>query len=235
MRAPPITPPELSACPTSQAASLTDVSPSCSGVGLLRYEEGIEVDDEVVVMTTKGEAVAIGIAQMTSSIMATCDHGCVAKVKRVIMERDTYPRRSPPPPFSHRRNCRPRVIHPMCSERLLPVARGGRDLPDLCARPPLVTPLPHSHRRQSHVAQPVSDHRIRRQSHAWLLRPCPLRSGAPVPSYRQDLRRWPSRTDSHEHRCMHAPAEARASPGHSANLCWLAGGAWVRLRCARSS
>ena len=30
---------------------------------------------------------------MTTSIMATCDHGCVAKVKRVIMERDTYPRR----------------------------------------------------------------------------------------------------------------------------------------------
>ena len=25
--------------------------------------------------------------------MATCDHGAVAKVKRVIMERDTYPRR----------------------------------------------------------------------------------------------------------------------------------------------
>lgn len=25
--------------------------------------------------------------------MSTCDHGCVAKVKRVIMERDTYPRR----------------------------------------------------------------------------------------------------------------------------------------------
>ena len=44
-------------------------------------------------MTTKGEAVAIGIAQMTTSVMATCDHGCVAKIKRVIMERDTYPRR----------------------------------------------------------------------------------------------------------------------------------------------
>lgn len=44
-------------------------------------------------MTTKGEAVAVGIAQMTTSVMATCDHGCVAKVKRVIMERDTYPRR----------------------------------------------------------------------------------------------------------------------------------------------
>lgn len=61
--------------------------------GLLRYENGIELDEEVVLMTTKGEAVAVGIAQMTTSIMATCDHGCVAKVKRVIMERDTYPRR----------------------------------------------------------------------------------------------------------------------------------------------
>ncbi|RHY15610.1 hypothetical protein DYB32_010740, partial [Aphanomyces invadans] len=48
---------------------------------------------EVVLMTTKGEAIAIGIAQMTTAVMATCDHGVVAKIKRVIMERDTYPRR----------------------------------------------------------------------------------------------------------------------------------------------
>ena len=48
---------------------------------------------QVVIMTTKGEAVAVGIAQMTTGVMATCDHGCVAKIKRVIMERDTYPRR----------------------------------------------------------------------------------------------------------------------------------------------
>lgn len=48
---------------------------------------------QVVLMTTKGEAIALGIAQMTTSVMATCDHGCVAKIKRVIMERDTYPRR----------------------------------------------------------------------------------------------------------------------------------------------
>jgi len=61
--------------------------------GLLRYETGIDVDDEVVLMTTKGEAIAIGIAQMTTAVMATCDHGVVAKIKRVIMERDTYPRR----------------------------------------------------------------------------------------------------------------------------------------------
>lgn len=29
---------------------------------------------------------------MTTAVMATCDHGVVAKIKRVIMERDTYPR-----------------------------------------------------------------------------------------------------------------------------------------------
>lgn len=61
--------------------------------GLLRFEDDIEVDEEVVIMTTKGEAVAIGIAQMTTATMATCDHGVVAKIKRVVMERDTYPRR----------------------------------------------------------------------------------------------------------------------------------------------
>jgi H/ACA ribonucleoprotein complex subunit 4 len=61
--------------------------------GLLRYEDGIEVGDECVLMTTKGEAVALGIAGMTTSTLATCDHGVAARVKRVIMERDTYPRR----------------------------------------------------------------------------------------------------------------------------------------------
>lgn len=60
--------------------------------GLLRYETGIEVGDECVLMTTKGEAIATAIAQMSTADMAACDHGVVAKVKRVIMERDTYPR-----------------------------------------------------------------------------------------------------------------------------------------------
>ncbi|EWC45067.1 centromere protein cbf5 [Drechslerella stenobrocha 248] len=61
--------------------------------GLLRFEDGIEVHEEVVLMTTKGEAIAIGIAQMSTVEMTTCDHGVVAKVKRCIMERDLYPRR----------------------------------------------------------------------------------------------------------------------------------------------
>ncbi len=98
--------------------------------GLLRFEDGIEIGDEIVLMTTKGEAIALGvyyqffyyyfhlrlhtpslfslltlplsltltlspllgIAQMTTGVMATCDHGIVSKIKRVIMERDTYPR-----------------------------------------------------------------------------------------------------------------------------------------------
>jgi hypothetical protein len=33
------------------------------------------------------------IGQMTTAVIATCDHGIVAKIKRVIMERDTYPRK----------------------------------------------------------------------------------------------------------------------------------------------
>lgn len=58
-----------------------------------RAEAGIEHHEEVVLMTTKGEAIALGIAQMSTVEMSTCDHGVVAKVKRCIMERDLYPRR----------------------------------------------------------------------------------------------------------------------------------------------
>ncbi|XP_022093750.1 H/ACA ribonucleoprotein complex subunit 4-like [Acanthaster planci] len=61
--------------------------------GVLRFEDGIEVNSEIVIVTTKGEAVALAIALMTTAVMATCDHGIVAKLKRVIMERDTYPRK----------------------------------------------------------------------------------------------------------------------------------------------
>ncbi|XP_010554793.1 PREDICTED: H/ACA ribonucleoprotein complex subunit 4-like [Tarenaya hassleriana] len=61
--------------------------------GLLRFENDIEVGEEVVLMTTKGEAIAIGIAEMTTAVMATCDHGVVAKIKRVVMDRDMYPRK----------------------------------------------------------------------------------------------------------------------------------------------
>ncbi|XP_045141431.1 H/ACA ribonucleoprotein complex subunit DKC1 isoform X2 [Echinops telfairi] len=61
--------------------------------GVLRYEDGIELNQEIVVITTKGEAICMAIALMTTAVISTCDHGIVAKIKRVIMERDTYPRK----------------------------------------------------------------------------------------------------------------------------------------------
>ena len=45
------------------------------------------------IIFTIGEAIALAIALMSTVELATCDHGVVAKVKRCIMERDTYPRR----------------------------------------------------------------------------------------------------------------------------------------------
>jgi H/ACA ribonucleoprotein complex subunit 4 len=67
--------------------------PDADWLAVLRYEAGIEHHEEVVLMTTKGEAIALGIALMSTLEMASCDHGTVAKVKRNIMERDLYPRR----------------------------------------------------------------------------------------------------------------------------------------------
>lgn len=61
--------------------------------GVLRYDDGIELNEQIVVCTTKGEAICIAVALMTTATMASCDHGVIAKIKRVIMERDTYPRK----------------------------------------------------------------------------------------------------------------------------------------------
>ena len=61
--------------------------------GVLRYGDNIEVGKEIVLMTSKGEAIALGIAEMTTAVISDCDHGCVSKIKRVIMDRETYPRR----------------------------------------------------------------------------------------------------------------------------------------------
>jgi H/ACA ribonucleoprotein complex subunit 4 len=86
----------------------TSVNAVCYGAqlmlpGVLRYESGIEVGKEVILMTTKGEAIALAIAQMTTSTIATCDHGIVAKTKRVIMERDVYERKWKLGPFAKKK------------------------------------------------------------------------------------------------------------------------------------
>lgn len=61
--------------------------------GLARYDNEIEREDLIVLMTTKGEAIALAYAEMTTSQMNSVEHGIVARSKRVIMDRDTYPRR----------------------------------------------------------------------------------------------------------------------------------------------
>jgi len=61
--------------------------------GVLRFESDIERGHEVVLITTKGEAIAVAVAQLSTAEIASCDHGLVAKTKRVIMDRETYPRR----------------------------------------------------------------------------------------------------------------------------------------------
>ena len=86
----------------------TSVNAICYGAqlmlpGVLRYESGIEIGKEIVLITTKGEAIAIAIAAMTTSTIATCDHGIVARTKRVIMERDVYERKWKLGPFAKKK------------------------------------------------------------------------------------------------------------------------------------
>ena len=39
--------------------------------GVLRYDDGIEVDDQIVIVTTKGEAVAIGNYHLILQLLVT--------------------------------------------------------------------------------------------------------------------------------------------------------------------
>merc|ERR1712195_93912 len=86
----------------------TSINAVCYGAqlmlpGVLRYESGINVGDIVVLISTKGEAVALAIAQMTTSTIATCDHGIVTRTKRVIMDRDVYEKKWKLGPFAKKK------------------------------------------------------------------------------------------------------------------------------------
>lgn len=86
----------------------TSVNAICYGAqlmlpGVLRFDSNIEMEKECILMSTKGEAVALAIAQMTASTIATCDHGIVAKTKRVIMDRDIYDRKWKLGPFAKKK------------------------------------------------------------------------------------------------------------------------------------
>jgi H/ACA ribonucleoprotein complex subunit 4 len=87
----------------------TSVNAICYGAqlmlpGVLRFEGNLEVNTECVLITTKGEAISLAIAQMSSSTIATCDHGIVAKTKRVIMDRDTYDKKWKLGPYSKKKD-----------------------------------------------------------------------------------------------------------------------------------
>ena len=76
----------------------TTVNAVCYGAklmlpGVLRYDNGIDVGQVIVLITTKGESVALGIAAMTTSQIASSEFGIVSTLKRVIMDRNIYPRR----------------------------------------------------------------------------------------------------------------------------------------------
>lgn len=62
-------------------------------IPVIRFDYGIEIGSKVALITTKGEAVATGMAILSSFMIASCDHGAVTKTKKVIMERDMYPKR----------------------------------------------------------------------------------------------------------------------------------------------
>jgi H/ACA ribonucleoprotein complex subunit 4 len=65
---------------------------SLAAPGLLCLETDINKGDAVAFFTLKGEAVAVGWAEMNSSEMLDGKTGIVARTERVIMEPGTYPK-----------------------------------------------------------------------------------------------------------------------------------------------
>jgi H/ACA ribonucleoprotein complex subunit 4 len=60
--------------------------------GILRYESGIQVNDLVIVMSQKEEAVALMHADMSSGKIQAEDHGIAATIERVLMPSGIYPK-----------------------------------------------------------------------------------------------------------------------------------------------
>jgi H/ACA ribonucleoprotein complex subunit 4 len=60
--------------------------------GVLSLETGINAGSVVAIFTLKGEAVALASAEASTQEILSMEHGVVAKVKRVLMPRGTYPK-----------------------------------------------------------------------------------------------------------------------------------------------
>ncbi len=75
----------------------TAVDAICHGAnltapGVLSLETGITAGSMVAIFTLKGEAVALAEAQASTEEILGMEHGVVARVKRVLMPRGTYPK-----------------------------------------------------------------------------------------------------------------------------------------------
>lgn len=60
--------------------------------GILKYDPNFDTNSTVVLVTCKGEAVAIATPLVASCQLADMERGIVTKTKRVIMEKDLYPK-----------------------------------------------------------------------------------------------------------------------------------------------
>lgn len=60
--------------------------------GVLKYDKEFDTNSTVVLITVKGEAVAIATPMVSSCQMKDLENGIIAKTKRVIMEKDLYPK-----------------------------------------------------------------------------------------------------------------------------------------------
>jgi H/ACA ribonucleoprotein complex subunit 4 len=65
---------------------------SLAAPGVVSLETGIEPNKTVVILTLKGEAVALAKALASTQQIQKLNHGLVAKTTRVLMPRGTYPK-----------------------------------------------------------------------------------------------------------------------------------------------
>ncbi len=65
---------------------------SLTAPGVLRVESGINKDSLVAILTLKGEAVALAKAKLNTEEILNLNHGTIATLERVLMERGTYPK-----------------------------------------------------------------------------------------------------------------------------------------------
>jgi H/ACA ribonucleoprotein complex subunit 4 len=75
----------------------TAVDALCHGAnltapGVLSIESGVAKDSMVAILTLKGEAIALGKAQLSTEQILEANHGTVATLERVLMTRGTYPK-----------------------------------------------------------------------------------------------------------------------------------------------